>query len=101
MTVSQRWTIVKKDVEYQRQTGSSRLNISPVAVLPLDAHALSDPVVREMFPLQPTQHAVENIRRFGCISALRFAEAFGNNLLSCLGPKLLKLPHGAALSFML
>jgi hypothetical protein len=30
-----------------------------------------------------------------------FAEAFGNNLLSCIGPKLLKLPHDAALSFML
>jgi hypothetical protein len=56
MTVSQRWTVVKKDVAYQRQSGSSRLNISHSAaafqigsmrvVLPLDVRALSDPVMR-------------------------------------------------------
>jgi len=54
-----------------------------------------------MLPLPPTQHAVENIRRVGPYGSLVFAEAFSNNLLNCLGPKLLKLPDGAALSFML
>jgi hypothetical protein len=56
MTVSKRWTVVKKDVAYQRQSGSSRLNISHSAVpfkigsmravLPLDVRALSDPVMQ-------------------------------------------------------
>lgn len=35
------------------------------------------------------------------LCSLVFAEALGNTPLSCIGPKLLKLPEGAALSFML